>query len=208
VYLPAAFAEADLSKLHAFIEENSFGLLVSQVQGRPFASHLPLVLDRKAGPKGCLIGHMARANPQWREAAGQEVLAVFSGPHVYVSPTWYEARQVVPTWNYVAVHVYGPLTLIEDRKTLTDLVEDFVHVYEQSMPQPWSLNESDGFVQRMVAQVVGFHIEIARIEGKWKLSQNHPVERRRRVIGALKDHADENSTAIARLMAEGLAPEG
>jgi catechol 2,3-dioxygenase-like lactoylglutathione lyase family enzyme len=92
MYLPAAFAESDLTRLHDFIEQNSFGLLVSQVDGLPFASHLPFLLERPAGPHGTLVGHMARANPQWREASGQTALAIFSGPHAYISPTWYEAE--------------------------------------------------------------------------------------------------------------------
>src|SRR5438874_6033211 len=104
MYIPHAFAETDRTRLHDFIEQHSFGLLVSQFDGQPFASHLPFLLERTAGPKGCLIGHMARANPQWQQLGGQSGLAIFSGPHVYVSPTWYESEQVVPTWNYVAVH--------------------------------------------------------------------------------------------------------
>ena len=105
--IPAAFAEADMTRLHDFIEQNSFGVLVAPVGGQPFATHLPFLLDRTAGPHGTLVGHMARANPQGREAAGQTALAIFSGPHAYISPTWYEAEQVVPTWNYTAVHAYG-----------------------------------------------------------------------------------------------------
>jgi transcriptional regulator len=179
MYLPAAFAESDLSKLHDFIEQNSFGSLVSQVEGLPFASHLPFLLERTTGPYGTLVGHMARANPQWREAGGQTALAIFSGPHAYVSPTWYEAEQVVPTWNYTAVHAYGQIHLIEDEAALLTIVQRFVDVYEQAMPQPWSFDGSGTFVKRVLAQIVGFRIQIERIEGKWKLNQYHPVERRR-----------------------------
>src|SRR5262245_58623650 len=113
MYITAAFAESDLTRLHDFIGQNSFGLLVSQVDGLPFATHLPFLLERTTGEHGTLVGHMARANPQWREASGQTVLTIFSGPHVYVSPTWYEDEQVVPTWNYAAVHVYGRARVIE-----------------------------------------------------------------------------------------------
>jgi transcriptional regulator len=200
MYLPPVFAETDLAKLHAFIEQNSFGLLVSQVDGQPFASHLPLLLNRRAGPYGCLIGHLARANPQWREAAGQQVLAVFSGPHAYISPRWYEAELVVPTWNYVAVHAYGSFAIVDDRDALTDILHQFVRVYEQSMPQPWALTGPEEFVRRMVAQVVGFHIPIERLEGKWKLNQNQPAERRTKVIRVLRERGDETSQAVAALM--------
>src|SRR4051794_14540219 len=136
MYIPAAFAEADLARLHDFIEQNSFGLLVSPFDGEPFASHLPFLLERTAGPHGTLVGHMARANPQWQAAAGQTALAIFSGPHAYISPTWYEAEQVVPTWNYAAVHVYGRVQTIEDESALLDIVREMVRVYEQAMPRP------------------------------------------------------------------------
>lgn len=209
MYVPAAFVESDLTVLHDFIERNSFGLVVSHAEaspeadaasGQPFASHLPLLLDKTAGSQGTLIGHMARANPQWRQAAGQTVLAVFSGPHAYISPTWYAAEQVVPTWNYVAVHVYGKLHVIEDRHALLDILRETVHLYEQHMPQPWSFDADSTFIERLLTQITGLRIEIERIEGKWKLNQNHPAERRERVVQALSLREDENALAIASLM--------
>jgi transcriptional regulator len=200
MYIPAAFAENELTKLHDFIEQNSFGLLVSQVDGLPFASHLPFLLERTAGPRGTLVGHMARANPQWREADGQTALAIFSGPHAYISPTWYEAEQVVPTWNYTAVHTYGRIQIIENEHALLEIVQEMVQVYEQAMSQPWSLPDSGTFVGRLLGQIVGFRIEIEKIEGKWKLNQNHPVERRRKVVRALRERGDENAQAIAAMM--------
>jgi transcriptional regulator len=206
MYIPDAFAETDLNRLHDFIEQYSFGLLVSRVDGLPFAGHLPFLLERTAGPRGALVGHMARANPQWREADGQTALAIFSGPHAYVSPTWYQADHVVPTWNYVAVHVYGQVRIIENESTLLNIVQRSVQVYERSMPQPWSFDGSSTFARRMLAQIVGFRIEVERIEGKWKLNQNHPVERRRRVVGALEQRGDENALAVAAMM-RALLPE-
>jgi transcriptional regulator len=207
MYIPSAFAENKVSTLHDFIEHHSFGLVISCADRRAVASHLPLLLDRKAGANGSLSGHMARANRQWRQAAGQEVLAVFSGPHAYISPAWYQAEQVVPTWNYVAVHAYGRLTLIQDPDALTRLVEDFVQVYEQSMPDPWLLNGREEFVRQKIEQIIGFRIDIEHLEGKWKLSQNHPVVRRQTVIQALKERADENSRAVAALMEKTLGRE-
>jgi transcriptional regulator len=200
MYIPAAFAETDQGKLHDFIERHGFGLLVSQVGGRAFGSHLPFLLDRTAGPNGMLVGHVARANPQWRDAAGQAVLAIFSGPHAYVSPTWYEAEQVVPTWNYTAVHAYGQIRVIEDETTLLWIVQESARFYEQSLPRPWQLDDSGPFVKRMLAQIVGFRIEIETLEGKWKLNQNHPAERRRKVVRALRGQGDENARAVADLM--------
>ncbi len=200
MYIPAAFAESDLTKLHDFIEQNSFGLLVSQVDGLPFATHLPFHLDRTTGPQGTLVCHVARANPQWQEAAGQTALAIFSGPHAYVSPTWYEAEQVVPTWNYAAVHAYGRAQVIEDESALLKIVQEMVRIYERAMPRPWSFDASGTFVQRLLGQIVGLRIQIEKIEGKFKLNQNHPVERRQKVVRALQQQGDENAQAIATLM--------
>jgi transcriptional regulator len=205
MYIPAAFAEADLSRLHHFIEQNSFGVLVSQVDGQPFASHLPLLLDRTAGPHGTLIGHMARANPQWRDLAGQTVLAIFSGPHAYISPSWYEAEQVVPTWNYTAVHAYGRVAIVEDTGALLEIVQKSVQVYERDMPRPWSFDPAATFAERLLTQIVGFRIELARVEGKFKLNQNHPAERRKKVVWALQHRGSDDAQAVAAMM-QGMLP--
>jgi transcriptional regulator len=200
MYVPPHFAQTDPDTLHAFIERHSFGLLVAPVGGEPFVTHLPFLLDRAAGPHGALFGHMARANTHWRELAGQTALAVFSGPHTYVSPSWYEAENVVPTWNYLAVHAYGPARLVEDRSALLDIVQRSVATYEAGMPRPWVLDAPSVFVDRMLGQIVGFRIEIERIEGKWKLNQNHPAERRQKVVNALEARGGEDAGAIAELM--------
>jgi len=200
MYIPAAFAESDLTRMHDFIEQYSFGLIVSQVDGQMFASHLPFLLKKTGGPHGCLVGHMARLNPQWEQVSGQKVLAIFSGPHTYISPTWYDAEQVVPTWNYTAVHVYGRVQIIEDQDALLEIVQESVRVYEQGMRQPWTFDASGIFVKRLLTQIVGFRIEIDEIEGKWKLNQNQPVERRKKVIRALREQGGENAEAIAAVM--------
>jgi transcriptional regulator len=206
MYLPAAFAEPDLTRLHDFIEQNSFGLLVSQVEGLPFATHLPFLLERTAGPHGTLVGHLARANPQWREVGGQTALTIFTGPHAYISPTWYEAEQVVPTWNYTAVHAYGRVAVVEDRRSLLDIVRRSVRFYERAMPRPWTFDPASPFVERLLAQIVGVRIEVERVEGKFKLNQNHSAERRQKVVRALRERGDENAQAVAALM-QAMLPE-
>src|SRR5690348_15905966 len=123
MYIPKHFAENDLNRLHNAIERYSFATVVSQNDGELEASHLPLLLERGSGAQGTLLGHMAKANLQWRRAAGQQVFVIFSGPHAYVSPQWYQATEVVPTWNYVAVHAYGRLELIEDDAATKDLLD-------------------------------------------------------------------------------------
>ena len=204
MYVPTHFSQTDHETLFSAIERYSFGLLVSQLQGLPFATHLPLLLDRNQGSHSKLIGHVARANPQWEELAGQTVLSVYSGPHAYISPAWYETENMVPTWNYVAVHVYGRASIVDNRDELRDIVERSVIVYESNRPQPWKLEATPTYLNRMLDQIVGFRIEIDRIEGKWKLNQNHPVERRQKVVNALQAAGDENSVGIAELMNETL----
>lgn len=203
MYIPASFAESDPARLHAFIRENGFGILTSAGEGGLIASHLPLLLDvdADAGPHGRLLGHMARANPQWRDVRG-EVLAIFSGPHAYVSPSWYEEEGTVPTWNYVAVHAYGTFQAVEDRNGLLEILRRSVSTYEGPRREPWVFDESAPHVETMMKAIVGFRIEITRLEGKYKLSQNHSEERRRKVIRALEARPDEDSRTIARLMSE------
>jgi transcriptional regulator len=202
MYIPAAFAETDPATLHEFIDAHGFGLLVSTHRGEPFVSHLPFLLEREAGPHGTLVGHMARANPHWQGLDGQEVLAVFSGPHAYVSPTWYEADNVVPTWNYVAVHAYGAFRLVDDLDALARILTATVGKYERPMARPWSFDPGSDFIRKQARAIVGFRIEVSRLEGKWKLNQNHPRERRERVIRALETSSDQDAREVARLMAE------
>jgi transcriptional regulator len=204
MFVPPAFAETDVAKLHQFITQNSFGAIVSQVEGLPFATHIPFLLKRTASPYGTLVGHFARANPQWQQLPGQTALAIFTGPHAYISPTWYEANDVVPTWNYTAVHAYGRIELIDGGEPLLQIVKDTVQVYEQAMPHPWTFDGTGMFAERLVGQIVGFSMEIEKIEGKFKLNQNHPAERRSKVIQALERQADENSQSVAKLMRDTL----
>ena len=203
MYVPAHFSQSDSVRLFEFMEQNSFGLLVSQLDGQPFATHLPLLVDRSTGPRGTLVGHVARANPHW-QMTDRNVMVVFSGPHAYISPSWYEAENVVPTWNYLAVHAYGRLQIVEDHAASVEIVQDFVAYYEQSMPRPWTIAPGDAFIDKLVRSVVCFRIELNHLEGKWKLNQNHPRERRQKVINALGQRHDENSQAIAAQMAETL----
>jgi transcriptional regulator len=132
MYTPAHFAETDLSKLHAAIESYSFGTLISRHEEALTASHLPLLLKRDGGTPaqfGTLLGHMAKANTQWEQGVGKEVLAIFSGPHAYISPTWYQEEKTVPTWNYLAVHAYGRLDLVRDSREKLDILRQTVHIF-------------------------------------------------------------------------------
>lgn len=205
MYVPASFAEPDISAVHDFMRRNSFAVLNSSGKSGLIASHLPLILDPEAGPRGSLLGHMARANSHWNEIEG-EVMVVFSGPHAYISPSWYEEPATVPTWNYVAVHAYGQFVRVDDRDWLIEILHRSVETYESSRPQPWTFDDASPHVDAMLKAIVGFRVEITRLEGKWKLSQNHSTARRERVIAALSDQPGENPQAIAALMRASMRP--
>jgi len=203
MYIPTLYAENNPAKLFDFMEANSFALMVTHQGGRCLASHIPFLVDRTTGPHGTLLGHLARANPQWRELPC-EALVVFSGPHAYISPSWYEAKDVVPTWNYVAVHAYGTVELVEDNIDLTRILKDTIATYENTRRQPWSMDFATAYADKMMKGIVGFRIVLSRLEGKWKLSQNHPQERRELVVNALQQEPGENAQAIASLMKKSL----
>lgn len=200
MYVPSAFRVTDTAVLHDFIRKHGFAVMTTNGARGLIASHLPLLLEPSRGPLGTLVGHFAKANEQARDF-GCEALIVFSGAHTYVSPTWYASPNTVPTWNYVAVHAYGVLKPIEDRVELARILEAMVNKYESSQAAPWKFDASTEFHQKMFDGIIGFEIEITRLEGKWKLNQNHPAERRERVINALNAVGDENAVEIARLMA-------
>ena len=177
---------------------HSFATLVTNGGAGLVATHLPILLDTD-GLR--LLGHMAKANPQWRDVQG-ESLVIFPGPHAYVSASWYETPGTVPTWNYATVHAYGLFRLIQDSEKLNDILKRTVSVYEGNKTQPWRYDDSDPGVIRRLHEIVAFEIEIGRLEGKWKLNQNHPDEVRRKVINALQKKPDANSQAIATMMVD------
>jgi len=199
MYIPASFAETDSTKLHEFMRQHSFATLVSRDETGVVASHLPLLFQGSSGRMGSLIGHMARANSQWCEVRG-EVMAIFTGPHTYISPSWYETAGTVPTWNYAAVHAYGTFHVVKDRESLLDILRSTVAYFESPRAEPWTIDETAPNFDQLMRGITGFRIEITRLEGKWKLSQNHPEERRSRVIKALEVRPDEDSQAIAAMM--------
>lgn len=193
MYIPKHFEENDEAALYDFIEEHAFGTLVTTAGSRPFASHVPFLLDREARKLHC---HLARPNPQWREiAAAPEVLAIFAGPHAYVSPTWY-ADPGVPTWNYAVVHVYGTARCVDDAKFTRAHVEALAAEFERGRAAPWVLD----YDVRRLQGIVGIEIGIDAIEGKFKLSQNRSAADRAGVIARLTASGRDEDAALARLM--------
>jgi transcriptional regulator len=203
VYLPPVFTEARPEVLAAHIERHDFGMLFSCGPSGMIASRVPFLLERR-GEELHLLVHLARPNPQCADlAAGGEVLAVFTGPHAYVSPNWYATRPAVPTWNYADVHAYGTVRAIEEDDRLRDLLRRLSERHEAGSPAPWRMDElPERFLAGMVRGIVGFDIAVKRLEGKFKLSQNRPAEDRPRVIAALESRRDADGAAVARLMRE------
>ncbi|MCL5677544.1 MAG: FMN-binding negative transcriptional regulator [Firmicutes bacterium] len=180
------------------IRQNGFGILFSQVKGHPFATHLPFVVNEAGGEKGSLSGHLAKANPHWRELDGAEVLVVFQGPHAYISPSWYAEKQAVPTWNYVAVHVYGQCRIVQDERELRTLLSEMTRFYEPDSPLADHLDEE--FYVKMANAIVGFEIRITAMEGKAKLSQNRSADTIRGVIDGLSKSPECLDVEVAKLM--------
>jgi transcriptional regulator len=204
MYVPAAFSVTDPEQLHEFIRGHSFAVLVSPGESSnspPTASHLPLLLRINDDGTARLDGHMAKGNAQWRLADAQQVLAIFSGPHAHISAGWYGEQNVVPTWNYVAVHVTGKLRIERDPDRLLTLLQETVSIYEAGSRTTWSLESIDpDFRQRMIESIVGFSIEIGSIQGCWKLNQHHSESRRAGAIAGLRTRAAGDDLEIADLM--------
>ena len=197
MYTPATFAESEREVLLEFIAEYGFATLVSSAAAGPFVSHVPLLLDRAVPGEERLLGHVARANQHWRQFADQApVLVIFHGPHGYVSPAWYTSAPSVPTWNYAVVHVHGVAQLVDadsTERTLRRLIEK----YEGARPNRWAGDLPTEFVQDELRSIVGFQIPIARIEGKFKLSQNKDRADRAGVLTGLENAPDLASRELA-----------
>ncbi|RWR04605.1 FMN-binding negative transcriptional regulator [Siminovitchia fortis] len=201
MYVPKHFKIDDEEVIYDFIEKYGFAILFSQHEGEPYATHLPLTLNKG---ENVLYGHFARSNKQWKDIEDQQVLAVFQGPHCYISPSWYETMKAVPTWNYVSIHVYGKMEIVEDKQVIFDSLNDMVNKYE-SQDSPYNLNDVDsGFIEGMSKGIVAFKINITKIEAKAKLSQNHPVERQELIIKHLENTSNQDNLQVAALMKKNL----
>lgn len=204
MYTPKSFEVSDLTLLHEFIEQYSFATLVT-CETLPAATHLPLLLERTGSTQGRLIGHMARANPQWRTQSNVSALAIFHGPHAYISPTWINEPNVVPTWNYVTVHAYGTIRILDDPKRVRQVLVKTTECFEAANEMPWTMEQSDAdYIDRLIPALVAFELDIERLEGKWKLSQNHSRERREQIIEGLKSSGGVDELQVARLMEQSL----
>ncbi len=211
MYLPPHFKQEDIAVLHRTIRQTRLATLVTLGEAGLEATHLPILLDESDGPRGAIRGHLARANPQWRRAAAATpALAIFQGPDAYVSPAWYPTKQetgkVVPTWNYVAVHAYGPIELFEDPGRLLDIVTALTARHEgrraaQADARPWAVGDAPAdYIAAQLKGIVGFRLTIERLEGKWKLSQNRSAADRAGVVAGLTAEGGAGEAVVAGLM--------
>jgi transcriptional regulator len=178
MYVPSLYSETNAQELHRLIREHPLGMLVAAMPDGLEAQHIPFVLEAERGTRGVLIAHVARANPVWEQLAeGQEVLVVFRGAHGYISPNWYESKrethQHVPTWNYEIVHAHGRVRIFDDEKFVRGMVAKLTRQQESALPEPWKMSDAPAdYLAGQLAHIVGMGVEITRLEGKRKLSQN------------------------------------
>ena len=198
VYQPPSFVARDAAAMEHVIRDYPFATLITARAPEPRISHLPLLFHAGPEPKGALIGHMARANPHWRQFADGPTMALFHAPHAYVSPSWYaEPETAVPTWNYTVVHVHGRVELVEDRAATLAILHEMIERFESGRAAPWRLQLEGRELEAMVNAIIAFRLLIERVDTKLKLSQNRSVTDRQRVVAALRaEHtADASATA-------------
>jgi transcriptional regulator len=210
MYIPTANSETRLPILHQMMAAHPLAAVVSLGPGGLIASHIPLVLEDDGSEFGLLKGHVSRANSQWRDPVPSvDALAIFAGPQHYISPSWYPAKQehgkVVPTWNYIVVHAYGPLRVVHDSDWLLAHLKSLTNTHESGLPGPWKVTDApEEYIATMMKGIVGFELPIRRLEGKWKLSQNRSEADREGVRQGLSQLETPVSSAMETLVADTL----
>ncbi|MCX2720284.1 FMN-binding negative transcriptional regulator [Lentiprolixibacter aurantiacus] len=198
MYIPLQYRNENLEEVKDFLRDNAFAILVSQVDNRPWATHLPLELETTPKGKQVLTGHMARRNPQWKHfQPDTQVLAIFNGPHAYISSSWYQDEEV-PTWNYVAVHIYGTLRILKEEEVMASL-HRLVDKYEAQSKHPVSLSEMSDQTLRQVNGVVGFQIDIEEVQAAFKLSQGREKDHERIIEELCKRNRGGDSGIIKHM---------
>ncbi|WP_431211169.1 FMN-binding negative transcriptional regulator [Puia sp. P3] len=196
MYIPRRYEEKDKATIHAFIKENSFAILVSVKDGVPLGTHIPLQLEKNAAGEDVLMGHISKGNEQkYTLVDGAKVLAIFPGPHAYVSPRWYTEMKV-PTWNYISVHIYGRVRIVEGEE-LRAALSRLMDTYEQHMPRPVTMGEiPEKALNDDLRGIVGFEISMEEVQAAYKLSQNRDKESYHHVVEEL-DKGNEVSKKVA-----------
>jgi transcriptional regulator len=210
LYVPPHFSVDDHAAIARLIHDRPFATLITPAVPEPFVSHVPLIHIADCEPHGTLLGHFARSNPHWQCAEAASSIAIFHGPHAYVSPSWYAApAAAVPTWNYAVVHAFGRMKLAEEPKATRAILDAMIHRFESAREAPWQVGLDAARLDAMVKAIIGFRLKIKRIDAKFKLSQNRHRDDRQRVIAALdaEDYADAYETAAWMRAYAKLAPE-
>jgi transcriptional regulator len=197
MYSPSYNQLDDRAELVAFLRANNFAVLVSGTGGELHASHLPVLVEER-GEKLVLVIHMAKANPQWQQFFDEDVIVVFSGPHAYVSPRWYEQQERVPTWNYAAVHAYGKVRVVDERNAKHAAQSALVQSHDPAW-LPGFKGLSSGYMDDMLNAIVNFEVEVTRLETRWKLSQNRGRREMERIAAQLEKSVDSTERALAAL---------
>ncbi|WP_366556696.1 FMN-binding negative transcriptional regulator [Aquibaculum sediminis] len=209
MYTPPAFRDEDVESLRATIRAARLAHFVTATAEGPLATPLPLFLDESEGEGeaewGVIYGHFSKANPQWRQPPLGDALAMFMGPDAYVTLSWYETKRetgkVVPTWNYVAVHAYGPVEFFEDPDRLLEVVTRLTDLQEGARPEPWAVSDAPAdFIKAQLRGIVGLRMPVTRLEGKRKLSQNRSAADRAGVAAGLAESDDPTDRAMAALI--------
>jgi len=209
VYSPTHFTTHDRAAIARLMHEHSFATLITPAEPEPMVSHLPLLLVPGCEPHGTLIGHFARANPHWPRAREVPSIAVFHGPHAYVSPSWYgEPERMVPTWNYATVHAHGTLEMIDDAREAQGIMDALVHRFEAARAAPWTFEREPRERNALMGAIAPFRMRIRRVDAKFKLSQNRSGDDRARVIAALHAEGHPEAAATADWMQRYAAPGG
>jgi len=212
MYLPGHFEETRIEVLHQLMRERPLATFVTLGSRGLNANHIPFEIDPEPAPFGTLRGHVARANPVWRDFSRDvEALVIFHGPATYISPAWYPTKkatgEVVPTYNYVVVHAYGPLQIIDDPAWLRGLVSRLTGRFESTRKDPWHVTDApEAFIDKQLRSIVGIEIVVTKLLGKWKASQNRPEIDRAGVVDGLDALNDPDSLAMARLVRERSKP--
>jgi transcriptional regulator len=201
LYVPEHFAPRDRAAIVRLVHDHPFATLITPQSPEPLLTHLPLLHVADREPHGTVFGHFARANPHARIADGTESIAIFHGPHAYVSPSWYaDPSGAVPTWNYAVVHVHGAIELARDAAETRAVLDLMIHRFEAGRHRPWELGLDPERLAAMVGAIVGFRIRVKRLDAKFKLSQNRTPEDRRRVAAGLDTENYEDAAATASWM--------
>ena len=199
MYIPEIYKNENQEEIQNFIRENGFAILVNQTDGKLWATHIPLILDKNAEGNDILVGHVSKENPQGESfKANTEVLAVFSGPHSYISSSWYD-HENVPTWNYLAVHVYGKVTVLNLEESVNSL-KKLVDKYEKNSEKPVRVEDLSKQTMMQARGIIAFEIEITAVEAVKKLSQNRDAKNYRNIIAKLENTGDPNAKQIASEM--------